>query len=486
MNILAFDYGASSGRGILGKYDGTKLMLDEIHRFDNDPVMVNGTFYWDILRLFYELKTGLNKACLITKDIKSIGIDTWGVDFGLLDKKGRLLQNPVHYRDSRTENIMDEVFSIIPKEELYNETGIAFHQFNTLYQLFSILKNDPEQLEKADCMLFVPDLLRYFLTGIKNTEFTIASTSQLLEKTGNTWSEKILEKLNLKKGLFTDIVPAGSVQGELSGDIAIENGLGNVPVIAVAEHDTGSAVMSVPAKEDDFLYISSGTWSLIGVESEKSYLSKSVMDNNFTNEGGYGYTNRLLKNVMGLWIYQECRRDWAKKGESVSFDEVDRMIEKERPLRSFINPNDQRFFKAGDMPSKIVSYCTETGQEIPETKGQIVLCILQSLAMAYRNVSENLEKILGKELESIYVVGGGCKDKILCQFTANATGKRVQAGPVEATATGNLLAQLTGIGELKTIQEGRELVRNSFEFDEYMPENTELWNEAYERYLKII
>lgn len=487
LKLLAFDYGASSGRGILGTFNGETLQLSEIHRFSNDPVTINGSLYWDILRLFHEMKQGMLK-CIKNgdKDISGIGIDTWGVDFGLLGASGELLGNPYHYRDSRNEGMIDKADSIISKREIYELTGIAFLKFNTLYQLLSMKLSNSPILEKASTMLFTPDLLSYFLTGEKVTEYTIASTSQMLNARERSWDKSLLSKLGIPQNILTDVINPGKVIGRISKGISGELGCGDIPVIAVAEHDTGSAVVSVPASEDRYAYISSGTWSLLGVESPVPVISDSTYRLNYTNEGGFNNTTRLLKNIMGLWIYQECKRSWDKAGEVLSFDELEQMAESSAPFASLIDPDNDLFYSPGNMPGKIVEFCRSTGQPVPDSKGAMVRCIMESLALKYRMALEGLEDIVGYKLPVLHIVGGGSRNIMLSQFAANATGKPVITGPVEATAVGNLACQLIALKEVSDIKEARMIVRRSFPTAEYMPVDTERWNEAYERFKKFV
>lgn len=487
LKLLAFDYGASSGRAILGGFDGNKLTLNEVHRFSNDPVMVNGTFYWDVLRLYHEMKKGILECVKSGNgDIAGIGVDTWGVDFGLLGASGELLGNPVHYRDDRTEGIIEEVYKLMPKREIFERTGIAFQKFNTLYQLFAMKFSNSPVLEKASTLLFMPDLLRYFLTGEKLTEFTIASTSQMLDAKNGGWDISMLSKLGLPDNIFTEIINPGKVTGKVSKSVCEELGVGSIPVIAVAEHDTGSAVVSVPAEEGKYAYLSSGTWSLLGVELDKPIINDDIYNLNYTNEGGFNNTVRLLKNIMGLWIYQECRRDWEKKGETFSFDELDRMVTEAEPFVAFIDPDNDLFYSPGQMPDKIVEYCSRTGQRVPENKAQILRCVIESLALKYRQALEGLEKVVGYRIPVLHVVGGGCKNVILSQFTANAIGRPVKAGPVEATSTGNLACQLIALGEVANLSQARAVVRESFPTKNYLPEDGERWEEAYERFIKVV
>lgn len=486
LNLVAFDYGASSGRAMLGRFDGGKLDLSEIHRFANEPVMVGDNLYWDVLRLFYEMKQGILKCTAGgIKDIASMGIDTWGVDFGLLDSNGRLLGNPFHYRDINTEGMIEKASEIVPLREIYETTGIAFQVFNSLYQLYSMKLNNSPILEKASTMLFMPDLLRYFLTGEKGNEFTIASTSQMLDARTGDWASDLLGKLGVPQNILTGIICTGTIAGKLTASVAGELGIGQVPVVAVAEHDTGSAVVSVPASEGKYAYLSSGTWSLLGVESSVPVINDDTYSMNYTNEGGIYGTTRLLKNIMGLWIYQECKRAWDKSGEIVSFDELENGASQAASFVSFIDTDDSSFYRPGKMPEKIQEYCRKTGQKVPGTKPEIVRCIMESLAFKYRMSLEGLEKIVGYSLPVLHIVGGGSRNIMLSQFTSNALARPVITGPVEATAAGNLVTQLLALGEVRNLSEGREIIRNSFPTVEYTPKDNSAWDSAYERYLEI-
>lgn len=486
LKVLAFDYGASSGRGIIGSFDGDRLALKEVHRFSSDPVMVGDCFQWDILRLFHEMKQGILKC---VKDgggeISSIGVDTWGVDFGLLGPKGELLGNPVHYRDTRTDGMIDEALKIIPKRELYEYTGIQFQKFNTLYQLLAMKKANSVILEKAETMLLIPDLLNYFLTGTKASEWTIASTTQMCDPRQHKWANDMLQRLGIPTNILTDIISTGSIVGNLRSSISDELGIGRVPVIAVPEHDTGSAVVSVPVLEGKYAYLSSGTWSLLGVETNEPVINDITCNLNYTNEGGINKTVRLLKNIMGLWIYQECKRAWDKEGDSMSFDELEEAASKSKPFAAIINPEDETFFTPGNMPRKIAEYCIRTGQKPPEGKGAIVRCIMESLALKYRAAIEELEGIMGYRLPVLHIVGGGCKNTMLCQFASDALERPVIAGPVEATAIGNIASQLIGLGKVANLNEARALIKRSFPTTEYLPKDSSIWDDAYGRFLEL-
>jgi len=486
LKVLAFDYGASSGRAVLGCFNGSRLELSEVHRFANEPVMVGNSFYWDTLRLFHELKQGVMKCVKSgNKDIAGMGIDTWGVDFGLLSVSGELLGMPYHYRDSRTEGMIEAAYRLMPGREIYEETGIQFAKFNTLFQLLSMKLANSPILEMADRLLFMPDLFAYFLTGEKVSEYTIASTSQLLNARSKKWSSKIINKMGFNEKIFGDIIQPGTITGRFTKAISEELGIADLPVIAVAEHDTGSAVISVPATQEKYAYLSSGTWSLLGVESKEPVINDDTYNLNYTNEGGLN-TIRLLKNIMGLWIHQECKRAWDKSGELLSFDELEAMAEKSKAFESFIDVDDDLFYSPGHMPEKVQEYCRRTGQHVPETKGAVVRCVMESLALKYRTAIEGLEKIIGYRIPVLHIVGGGSKNVLLCQYTANAIARPVITGPVEATAIGNISCQLMALGEVANLMEARQLIKNSFPNVEYKPQNTAEWDEAYNKYTEIL
>lgn len=488
MKILAFDYGASSGRAIVGTYENKILSLKEVHRFASDPVYMNDVFTWDFLRLFLELKRGILKAYQGgDSDIASIGIDTWGVDFGLLSKDGQLLGNPIHYRDSRTDGMIEKACLRVPAEKIYEITGIAFQKFNTLYQLLALNEADSVLLKDADCLLFIPDLFNYFLTGEKKCEYTITSTAQLYDPVRGDWAYDLIKEVcpKVNTDIFPEVIPAGTKVGNLSESICNELGVKSIPVIGVAEHDTGSAVVSVPFYDTKSAYLSSGTWSLLGVELEKPIINETTRTLNYTNEGGINNTVRLLKNIMGLWIQQECKRHWEKLGETVSFNELDEACDKAAPFSAVIDVDDATFFEPNNMPIKIQDYCRRTNQKVPETKGEILRLVMEGLALKYREAIEGLEKIVGYKIPALHIVGGGCKNKVLSQFTANAINRPVYAGPIEATAVGNLVTQLIAMGEIKDLAEARDVVRNSFPIEEYVPADVEAWEDAYNRYKKL-
>lgn len=486
--FLAFDFGASSGRAMLATFDGEKITLEEKHRFSNDPVNINGDLHWDVLRLFFEIKQGILKCANSgDRDIDCIGIDTWAVDYGLLDKNDKLLGNPYHYRDTRTEGMYEKAFAIVPKEEIFKETGIAFNWFNTLYQLLAAKLSDDSALKEAKTLLMMPDLFNFFLTGVKKTEYTNASTTQMYNSEKYEWSYDMLKKFDIPTDILTEVIHPGQVVGTVKPELAEELGIAEVPVVAVASHDTGSAVVSVPVVDKkDFIYISSGTWSLMGVELDKPNISDESLKYNFTNEGGFGKTIRFLKNIMGLWLIQESRRQWDREGELLSFDELEQQARAAEPFASLIDPDYPEFQTPGNMPKRIRQYCEKTGQKVPQTKGEVIRCIAESLAFKYRQTVEGMEAVTGNKYNIVNIVGGGIKDKMICQFTANATKRVVNAGPVEATSIGNVVVQAIAMGAVKDINEGRRIVRNSFDIAEYQPQDNEAWDAAYVKWQDII
>lgn len=487
LKLLAFDYGASSGRAILGRFDGERLELKEVHRFSNDPVKVGPSLHWDILRLYHELCQGILRCKQKgVTDLAGMAIDTWGVDFGLLAPSGELLGNPYHYRDSRTDGMIEAACRKLSKEEIYRQTGIQFLKFNTLYQLLALKLESSPILAQAETLLFIPDLLVYFLSGEKRSEYTIASTSQMLNPASGDWARPLLDKLAIPQTILADLIEAGTIVGRIKPDLAADLGIPGLPVIAAAEHDTASAVVAVPAVGTDFAYLSSGTWSLMGVELPAPQINDTTYRLNYTNEGGIDHTTRLLKNIMGLWIFQECKREWDQTGPVTNFEALLGEAAAAEPFRCFIDPDAAPFGKPGRMPEKIRTYCRETGQRVPEDRGAIVRCIMESLAMTYRMTLEGLEEIVGHSLAVLHVVGGGSQNELLNQFTANATTRPVIAGPVEATAIGNLAVQLRALGAIRNLSEIRELVRASVPTREYLPRERESWNEGYERFKKIV
>jgi rhamnulokinase len=488
ISMLAFDLGAESGRAILGQLENNKLSLTEIHRFSNQPVSLPDGLHWDILSLFKEIKYGLTRAAqTVDRPISSIGIDTWGVDFGLLDRQDVLIGNPYHYRDSRTDGMVEKVLERVPKDQIFAQTGEQFLQFNTLYQLYAMVLSRSPALDAAETLLTTPDLLNFWLTGQKVCEYTIATTTQCYDSRRESWAKPILERLSIPTHIFPKVVQPGTILGEVLPGICEECGLQQLKVIAPACHDTGSAVGAVPATGSNFAWISSGTWSIMGVESPAPVINNQSLAYNFANEGGINHTIRVSRNIMGLWLIQESRRTWARHGKEYSYDDLTHLAAEAKPLRSLIDPDFTDFLKPGDMPARIQAYCKNAGQPIPETPGEIVRCCLESIALRYRWILERLEALQGHPVDTIHIVGGGTRNHLLSQLAADATNRPVVAGPIEATAIGNLLVQAISTGMLSSLSEARSIVRSSFEVVTYEPSsNRNQWDEAYQLFNKII
>jgi rhamnulokinase len=479
---LAVDLGAESGRVVLGRFDGGRVSLEEIHRFPNDPVRLPDGLHWDALRIFSEIKTGLAKV-LREGEIDGIGVDSWGVDFGLLDGNGALVSNPYHHRDARTDGMMDEAFGLMPKQEIYDTTGIQFLPINTLYQLLAM--RGSSLLEAAETMLLIPDLINYWLTGETTCEYTNATTTQLLDLETGGWSEDLLARMDIPSRVVARIVPPGTELGPLLPEVTEEVGSGP-PVFAVASHDTASAVVAVPAEGRDFAYISSGTWSLVGVETPEPVVTSGAMEANFTNEGGFGGRTRFLKNVMGLWLLQECRRQWAREGQEYSYEELANLAE-DAPSGPLVDPDHPAFLAPGDMVSRIRSFCEETGQAPPDGPASVARCVFESLALKYRHAIEQGGSLAGRTARTINVVGGGSQNALLCQLTADASGLPVVAGPVEATAFGNVMVQAFAQDRVGSLDEIRETVRRSVGVLEYEPQGEgDRWQESFERLLDVM
>ncbi len=490
-NFLAFDLGASSGRAVLGRFDGGRLALAEGHRFPNGPVRLLDNLHWDALNLFTEMKNGLSQVANdLEGELAAVGVDTWGVDFGLLDKHGDLIGNPYHYRDSRTDEMIERAFELVPRAEIFGQTGIQFMQLNSLFQLLAMAEQKSPLLEFVDTLLFMPDLFNYWFTGQKVNEYTIASTSQCYDMQQQQWATSMLEKLGIPSHMFLDVVQPGTRLGPILPHIQEEIGLSQtVPVIAPGCHDTASAVAAVPVADEDldrFAYLSSGTWSLLGVEIPSPVVNEKSLAYNVTNEGGVQNSIRLLKNLGGLWIVQECRRVWAQQGEEYSFGQLTDMAAAAPPFAALIDPDDSSFLAPGDMESRIVDFCRRTGQQPPESKGGFIRVALESLALKYRWVLEKLEELTDRPVEVVQIVGGGTKNTLLNQFAANATGRRIVTGPIEATAIGNILMQMLAVGQISSLNEGREIVRRSFPVESYRPQDTDAWTEAYRQLLNFI
>ena len=485
MKVLAFDFGASSGRAIIIEKNSGKLELTEVHRFNNDVVEINGTIYWDVLRLFYEIKQGILKASR-EHEFDALGIDTWGVDFGLIDKNGNLIGNPVNYRDLRTEKMPEYVFSKISKDDIYKKTGIQFMRINTLYQLAYLAKEQPEIMDMTEKILFMPDLFAYFLTGEMRMEETIASTSNIVDPRTKEIDKELMEKIGISKDIFCKPIEPGEIYGTLKPELAKELNCKEVPVVAVATHDTASAIVAVPSAVKDFVYVSCGTWSLFGTENEVPVINEQSSEANYTNEGGFGKTTRFLKNIMGLWIFQETCRQWQREGKTIDYKEIDKAAMEAEPFKCLIDPDYPEFETPGNIPERIREYAKKTNQPVPETDGELVRTIYESLALKYKYNFEKIKKLTGKNYEYIHMVGGGIKAKPICEFAASACNVTVVAGPVEATATGNGAVQFMALNQIADLKEARKIVADSTHIDEYKPQNPEKWDEVYEFYKKNI
>lgn len=464
---LAFDYGASSGRLMLCCYDGHTIDLEEIYRFPNEPVWMNGHFYWDFPRLFHEMKMGLKKAASLDVEIAGIGIDTWGVDYGYLDEDGRLISNPFCYRDPKNAKAMDEMDAVHPFKEFYEIAGLQKMDFNTAYQVYYDVQHRHYILDCAKTFLFMPDLFAYFLTGRKACEYSIASTSQMLDARTRNWSDALLEKIGISREILPEIVEPGTVLGELTDEIVEETGMKKVPVIAVGCHDTASAVCAAPLESENSVFISSGTWSLMGMEVREPIITEKSLQYNFTNEGGVEGTIRFLKNISGLWIIQNLKKKWEEKQPDVSYMLIENEARSAERRHFIIDPDDARFMAPMNMVKEVQNYCEEQGQGRPETIGEIALAVYNGLAEKYRQNVVDIEEITGKTVDVINIVGGGTKDRLLCAMTAASTGKAVKVGPVEAAVLGNVLMQMKALGQLKDVAEGREIIKRSFPIETF-------------------
>lgn len=489
---LAVDLGASGGRVVAGVYDGQKFTLEDGYRFDNGGVFAADRMYWDVLNQWNHITRGLRQASQqYGQRVKSIGVDTWGVDFALLGRGDELLGNPYHYRDQRTTGMFEKTFALVPREEIFAETGLQFMEINTLYQIVSMVLSKSPLLDMAEHFLMMPDVFNWLLTGVKANEFTDASTTQFCNPHTRDWSRSLLERCGVPTNILGTIMHPGAKLGPLRPQVAEETGLANVDVVLPGSHDTASAVMAVPAQgevqaQPAWCYISSGTWSLMGVEIPKPIVTEQCRAFNFTNEGGIGSTTRLLKNIAGLWLVQECRRVWRNAGHDYGWEELVRRAEAEPPLVSLIHPDDPRFAAPREMPTAIRDYCLESSQPIPQSEGAVIRCALESLALRYRMVLGMLEQLTGGRIDTIHIVGGGTRNRLLCQMAANACNRRVIAGPVEATAIGNVMMQAVAAGEVPSVSAARQIIKNSFEVHEYTPRRPEIWDYAYERFQRLV
>ncbi len=482
---LAIDLGASTGRAILGTLEGGRLTLREIHRFENCPKEKDGAFRWDLDELMADIRLAL-KTAHEAGGYDCVGIDTWGVDFGLLDENGMLLETPLHYRDESSVGMVETFCQSYPASELYRETGLQMMHINSLFQLEACREKRPEIFRKAKTLLMMPCLIAYLLTGEKKNEYTAVSTSQLLNAETKAPSSHVLETLGAPEDLLGEIVPTGSVLGHLSKELCDKLGIPSVPVIAVGMHDTASAVAAVPTQEKDFIYISSGTWSLFGTELDAPETGEDACRLNLANEGGVFSKIRLLKNIMGLWLIQESRRQFKREGDTgVTFADLEREAREAAPFTSFITPDTAAFEAPGNLPERIRTFCRESGQHVPEGRGELVRTIYEGLAFRYRKTLAEIEELTGRRFETIHIVGGGTKDDFLSQFTANATGRRVTAGPTEATAMGNLLLQFYALGEISDLSAIRRASEQSAPIKQFEPQDTALWDEMYLNWCEV-
>ncbi len=486
-NYLAIDLGAESGRTIIGTLDEKQLTLTETYRFTNGPVRLNDGLHWDVLRLWSDIKEGVSRSSSkIGHMLNSMGVDTWGVDFALLDKNGALLSDPFHHRDERTDGMLDEAFKTMSRADIFNHTGIQFLQINTLYQLLAMVVQKSPLFDIAKTFVTIPDLFNYWLSGEITNEFTNATTTQCFDPRKRDWAWPVLNAFDIPLHLFGPVTESGTRIGTLLPNLAEETGAGAIPVLLPACHDTGSAVVAVPAENQDFAWISSGTWSIMGVEVHQPFVDEKALEYNFTNEGGVSGTWRFSKNIMGLWLIQECRREWMRGGEEMSFDALTRIAAESEAFLSVIDPDFDEFLHPGDMPARIRKYCVNTNQRMPQTKGEILRVALEGIALKYRWILERLEELTAKHLAPIHIIGGGTKNHLLNQFTANSLGRIVITGPVEATAIGNILMQAIGLKHLGSLGEAREVIRASFEPELYEPKQTADWDEAYSRLQKVM
>jgi rhamnulokinase len=488
-NYLAIDLGAESGRAMVGSFDGRRLTLTETYRFINAPIKLSDGLHWDVQSLWGDIKSGISASVLkFNGEIDGIGLDAWGVDFALLDKNNTLLSTPFHYRDSRTDGMLEEAFRRMPRETIFEQTGVQFMQINTLYQLLAMVIDRSPLLDQASRLVSIPDLFNYWLCGQITNEFTEATTTQCYDPRNCNWAYPILKGLGIPTHLFGSVTQPGIVLGSLRPNTTQESGKMSIPVIAPACHDTGSAVVAVPAESENFAWISSGTWSIMGSEVNQPGISATTSAYNFTNEGGVFNTWRLCKNVIGLWLVQECRRAWQHPGENLAYDTLTHQASEARPFRAVIDPDSPEFLHPGNMPARIRQYCKSTGQSVPESRGEIIRVILESIALKYRWVIDCLETITGNRLGSIHIVGGGTKNRLLNQFTADATGLSCITGPIEATATGNILMQAIALGHLGSLADARAVVRQSFNPEIYTPNKSTSvsWDMAYSKLKRMM
>ena len=484
---IACDLGAGSGRIVCGRIEAGKLFCDEVHRFANNSVKIGTSLRWNVLRLFEEIQIGLRKAVSTVGGgvVAGISVDSWGVDYVLFNEREPMLSLPYNYRDPRTEAVYNATLQRAGREMIFSETGIQFMPINTLYQLIAESERNADLIGVATKFLPIADYLNYLLCGVPRAEESLASTTQLYNPRTRQWSKPLIDAFRLPERIFPEIVPSGTCLGRLLPNLQEETGLGDATVVAGCSHDTGAAVAAVPAEGEDWAFLSSGTWSLLGVELLAPLTGENVRTHNYTNEAGYGRTTRFLKNIVGMWLLQECQRTWQQEGQRFTYDELMELAEKSEPFRSLIHPNAARFLRPGEMPAKIVSYCRETSQLPPETPGQFVRCVLESLTLLYRQTLNEIEQLTGRTIRHLHIVGGGGQSILHNQMTANATGRTVHAGPVEATAIGNILIQAIALGHVASLSAARRIVQISFPIHEYHARQPAEWQRAFERFLLI-
>ena len=484
-HYVALDLGAESGRVMLGTLVEGRLQLEEIHRFATGGSTINGTIRWDVLHFFGEIKIGLQKIAARQIEPASISTDSWGVDYVYVGAGEPLLTFPFHYRDKRTDDALEPTFARVPADVIFEETGIQFMSINTLYQLLDDQAHRPGVMALAENFLCIGDYVNFLLSGRAVMEESLASTTQLYNPRQRAWSKELIKRFGLPEKIFPPLVSSGTALGTLSPSLTGELKWTKTQVVATCSHDTGLAVAAVPAKGKEWAYLSSGTWSLLGIESASPVITSASRNHNFTNEAGLGGTTRLLKNIVGLWIVQECRRAWQKEGHEYSYDDLARLASEAPPLKALIHPGDSRFYKPDQMPQKIADYCAETNQYVPKSPGEVIRCVYESLALLYRGTLQQIQEISGSKISRLHIVGGGSKSDLLNQMAANATQIPVQAGPVEATAIGNILIQALALGHLKSADELREVVRLSFPGKTYEPEQHEAWEQAWNKFKEL-
>ncbi len=498
-SYLAIDMGASSGRHVVGRFDGKKIELEELYRYENGPVDMNGSLYWDLPGLWKHVQNGLRAVgSKYGAEIASVGVDTWGVDFAFLGRGGELLGNPYCYRDPRTDGAMERAFQTVSRDEIFAQTGLQFMQFNSLYQLMVMKEQNSPILDVAERFLQIPDLFHWLLSGVESNEFTNATTTQCFNPQTRTWATQLLEKFGIPTNLFAPTAEPGTTLGSLRKSLADETGLTAANVVLPGTHDTASAVLAVPSASPlgtpDWAYVSLGTWALVGIESPRPVVDATVAKYNFTNEGGVCGTTRILKNVCGMWLLQECRRAWMQAGKTgadgktLGWEDLNAWTAAAKPFGAFVDPDAPEFLAPSDMPRTVAEFAKKTGQAAPENEGATLRTIVDSLALKFRRVLEMCEEIGGRKIETLHMVGGGVQNKLLMQATADATGRRVVCGPIEGTGVGNILMQAIGAGDVANVVEAREIVRNSFEIVEYEPNAAArgAWDDAYGRFLKIL